>query len=239
MRRRRGNRGIPFGIGLSLFGFSLNLINLPIMRGRHKIAAITIEERNPKKLKAYYTQKPVYQFDKKLKYDTHEEQYYVEFKRSLRGAYINLVDRESIENVQQLEGKYVDVFGLRDEPQERTLVIQTDFFTGGVTPTRNKSGRTYTLSFTLTHHDMYHQPESFLETKKAKITVKELDFALRKHLISMGVLYNGANADMGTITFKMHDGTSKQFELNRRLPDAYANHIVDSANIKDIFVNII
>ncbi|HCW7538368.1 TPA: superantigen-like protein [Staphylococcus aureus] len=98
------------------------------------------------------------------------------------------------------------------------------------------------------YYDYIHTP--ILEIKKGKeepqnslyqiykedISLKELDFKLRKQLIEQHNLYG--NIGSGTIVIKMKNGGKYTFELHKKLQEHRMADVIDGTNIDRIEVNL-
>ncbi|MDT4016920.1 exotoxin beta-grasp domain-containing protein, partial [Staphylococcus aureus] len=73
--------------------------------------------------------------------------------------------------------------------------------------------------------------------KKEKITLKELDFKLRKHLIEKYGLYKTISKD-GRVKISLKDGSFYNLDLRSKLKFKYMGEVIESKQIKDIEVNL-
>ncbi|HCY5861783.1 TPA: superantigen-like protein SSL4 [Staphylococcus aureus] len=80
-----------------------------------------------------------------------------------------------------------------------------------------------------------HDVSEFKITKE-QISLKELDFKLRKQLIEKNNLYG--NVGSGKIVIKMKDGGKYTFELHKKLQENRMADVIDGTNIDNIEVNI-
>ncbi|HCZ8744562.1 TPA: superantigen-like protein [Staphylococcus aureus] len=71
---------------------------------------------------------------------------------------------------------------------------------------------------------------------KEEISLKELDFKLRKQLIEQHNLYG--NIGSGTIVIKMKNGGKYTFELHKKLQEHRMADVIDGTNIDRIEVNL-
>ncbi|HEK6153777.1 TPA: superantigen-like protein SSL4 [Staphylococcus aureus] len=71
---------------------------------------------------------------------------------------------------------------------------------------------------------------------KEQISLKELDFKLRKQLIEKNNLYG--NVGSGKIVIKMKNGGKYTFELHKKLQENRMADVIDGTNIDNIEVNI-
>ncbi|PZG82583.1 superantigen-like protein SSL4 [Staphylococcus aureus] len=77
---------------------------------------------------------------------------------------------------------------------------------------------------------------SELKITKEQISLKELDFKLRKQLIEKNNLYG--NVGSGKIVIKMKNGGKYTFELHKKLQEYRMADVIDGTNIDNIEVNI-
>ncbi len=80
-----------------------------------------------------------------------------------------------------------------------------------------------------------HDVSEFKITKE-QISLKELDFKLRKQLIENHNLYG--NVGSGKIVIKMKNGGKYTFELHKKLQENRMADVIDGTNIDNIEVNI-
>ncbi|EOD8302252.1 superantigen-like protein SSL10 [Staphylococcus aureus] len=73
--------------------------------------------------------------------------------------------------------------------------------------------------------------------KKEKITLKELDYKLRKHLIEKYGLYKTISKD-GRVKISLKDGSFYNLDLRSKLKFKYMGEVIESKQIKDIEVNL-
>lgn len=87
------------------------------------------------------------------------------------------------------------------------------------------------------YYDYIHTP--ILEIKKGKedISLKELDFKLRKQLISQSGLYSNG-LKQGQITITMNDGTTHTIDLSQKLEKERMGESIDGRQIQKILVEM-
>ncbi|HCU0625866.1 TPA: superantigen-like protein [Staphylococcus aureus] len=73
--------------------------------------------------------------------------------------------------------------------------------------------------------------------QKEEISLKELDFKLRKHLIEKYGLYKTLSKD-GRIKISLKDGSFYNLDLRTKLKFKHMGEVIDSKQIKDIEVNL-
>ncbi|MCO4342149.1 superantigen-like protein [Staphylococcus agnetis] len=114
---------------------------------------------------------------------------------------------------------------------------------GGITlPNKDKNidhVKKVSLSVKTKQGDFSIQKDSPFTIYKEQVSLKELDFKIRKELIKDHGLYKG-NKKGGTIVVKMNGDESQKytFELNKKLQDHRMGDVVDSKNIKEIIVEL-
>ncbi|HHO5491850.1 TPA: superantigen-like protein SSL11 [Staphylococcus aureus] len=91
----------------------------------------------------------------------------------------------------------------------------------------SKSTSPNTTSVSVENYDIY----------KEKISLKELDFKLRKHLIDKHDLYKTEPKD-SKIKVTMKNGDFYTFELNKKLQTHRMGDVIDGRNIEKIEVNL-
>lgn len=113
---------------------------------------------------------------------------------------------------------------------------------GGITKT-NKNGYTdfvKNVGLEITkptgHNTATRQAETY-SINKEEISLKELDFKLRKHLIDNNDLYNTEPKD-SKIKVTMQNGDFYTFELNKKLQTHRMGDVIDGRNIEKIEVNL-
>ncbi|HDD6953868.1 TPA: superantigen-like protein [Staphylococcus aureus] len=91
----------------------------------------------------------------------------------------------------------------------------------------SKSTSPNTISVSVKNYDIF----------KEKISLKELDFKLRKHLIDNHDLYKTEPKD-SKIRINMKDGGYYTFELNKKLQTHRMGDVIDGTKIKEINVEL-
>ncbi len=157
------------------------------------------------------------------------------------GTQLNVVtllgtDKERFKDDEDYDG--LDVFVVREGTGKQADNISI----GGITKTNkyqykdpvqnvnlllSKSTGQNTTSVTSTYYSIY----------KEEISLKELDFKLRKHLIDNNGLYNTEPKD-SKIIVTMKDGGFYTFELNKKLQTHRMGDVIDGRNIEKIEVNL-
>ncbi|HDJ2962264.1 TPA: superantigen-like protein SSL11 [Staphylococcus aureus] len=149
----------------------------------------------------------------------------------------------------KLEGKYKEKIKDGNNDNLDVFVVREGFgrqadnnSIGGITKTNGtqhkdtvqnvnllvyKSTGQNTTSVTSTNYSIY----------KEEISLKELDFKLRKHLIDKHDLYKTEPKD-SKIRVTMKDGGFYTFELNKKLQEHRMGDVIDGRNIEKIEVNL-
>ncbi|HDJ3073435.1 superantigen-like protein SSL11 [Staphylococcus aureus] len=143
---------------------------------------------------------------------------------------INVKDDDEVSNV--------DVFVVREGSDKSAITTSI----GGISKTNgtqhidtvqnvnllvSKSTGQHTTSVTSTNYSIY----------KEEISLKELDFKLRKHLIAKYGLYKKEPKD-SKIRINMKDGGYYTFELNKKLQEHRMGDVIDGTKIKEINVEL-
>lgn len=132
----------------------------------------------------------------------------------------------------------VDLFIVR----EGTGRQATDYSIGGISKTNRDNYKDYVDR---PHIEIKRQYGMFTTVKsdtdfyinKEEISLKELDFKLRKHLIDKHDLYKTEPKD-SKIRVTMKDGGFYTFELNKKLQEHRMGDVIDGRNIEKIEVNL-
>ncbi|HDK4460695.1 TPA: superantigen-like protein [Staphylococcus aureus] len=109
---------------------------------------------------------------------------------------------------------------------------------GGITKTNSKEIN-HKVDLSITKKDdkgITSKVESEYMIHKEEISLKELDFKLRKQLIEKHNLYSNIGA--GTIVIKMKNGGKYTFELHKKLQEHRMADVIDGTSIDKIEVNI-
>lgn len=203
--------------------------------------AAEINQNQAEALKKYYLQKPEIFSLKKLRQATEgsdKGKIFVDFNSSW-GAEIKVFGGESWGNINNLRGKDVDVFGIKDKPTEKYFWTYTETFTGGVTPAANPKAPLYPVNV-IVKRNAETKTDTHIkafDTRKEQITLKELDFQIRQALIKQGKLYTN-NHNTGTVTIMTKDNKKYTLDLSQKLGSDRANVFVQGKNIAAIFADI-
>ncbi|HHW5056585.1 TPA: superantigen-like protein SSL4 [Staphylococcus aureus] len=193
-------------------------------------------EINPKfkDLRAYYT-KPSLEFKNEIgiilkKWTT------IRFMNVVPDYFIYKIALVGKDDKKYGEGVHrnVDVFVVLEENNYNL----EKYSVGGITKSNSKKVD-HKAGVRITKEDnkgtISHDVSEFKITKE-QISLKELDFKLRKQLIEKNNLYG--NVGSGKIVIKMKDGGKYTFELHKKLQENRMADVIDGTNINNIEVNI-
>ncbi|HGO1493727.1 TPA: superantigen-like protein SSL4 [Staphylococcus aureus] len=193
-------------------------------------------EINPKfkDLRAYYT-KPSLEFKNEIgiilkKWTT------IRFMNVVPDYFIYKIALVGKDDKKYGEGVHrnVDVFVVLEENNYNL----EKYSVGGITKTNSKKVD-HKAGVRITKEDnkgtISHDVSEFKITKE-QISLKELDFKLRKQLIEKNNLYG--NVGSGKIVIKMKNGGKYTFELHKKLQENRMADVIDGTNIDNIEVNI-
>ncbi|CUF11889.1 superantigen-like protein SSL4 [Staphylococcus aureus] len=193
-------------------------------------------EINPKfkDLRAYYT-KPSLEFKNEIgiilkKWTT------IRFMNVVPDYFIYKIALVGKDDKKYGEGVHrnVDVFVVLEENNYNL----EKYSVGGITKSNSKKVD-HKAGVRITKEDnkgtISHDVSEFKITKE-QISLKELDFKLRKQLIEKNNLYG--NVGSGKIVIKMKNGGKYTFELHKKLQENRMADVIDSTNIDNIEVNI-
>ncbi|HDZ7714435.1 TPA: superantigen-like protein SSL4 [Staphylococcus aureus] len=193
-------------------------------------------EINPKfkDLRAYYT-KPSLEFKNEIgiilkKWTT------IRFMNVVPDYFIYKIALVGKDDKKYGEGVHrnVDVFVVLEENNYNL----EKYSVGGITKSNSKKVD-HKAGVRITKEDnkgtISHDVSEFKITKE-QISLKELDFKLRKQLIEKNNLYG--NVGSGKIVIKMKNGGKHTFELHKKLQENRMADVIDGTNIDNIEVNI-
>ncbi|GCA06624.1 superantigen-like protein SSL4 [Staphylococcus aureus] len=193
-------------------------------------------EINPKfkDLRAYYT-KPSLEFKNEIgiilkKWTT------IRFMNVVLDYFIYKIALVGKDDKKYGEGVHrnVDVFVVLEENNYNL----EKYSVGGITKSNSKKVD-HKAGVRITKEDnkgtISHDVSEFKITKE-QISLKELDFKLRKQLIEKNNLYG--NVGSGKIVIKMKNGGKYTFELHKKLQENRMADVIDGTNIDNIEVNI-
>ncbi|AAW37593.1 TPA: superantigen-like protein SSL4 [Staphylococcus aureus] len=193
-------------------------------------------EINPKfkDLRAYYT-KPSLEFKNEIgiilkKWTT------IRFMNVVPDYFIYKIALVGKDDKKYGEGVHrnVDVFVVLEENNYNL----EKYSVGGITKSNSKKVD-HKAGVRITKEDnkgtISHDVSEFKITKE-QISLKELDFKLRKQLIEKNNLYG--NVGSGKIVIKMKNGGKYTFELHKKLQENRMADVINSEQIKNIEVNL-
>ncbi|HDG7120238.1 TPA: superantigen-like protein SSL4 [Staphylococcus aureus] len=194
-------------------------------------------EINPKfkDLRAYYT-KPSLEFKNEIgiilkKWTT------IRFMNIVPDYFIYKIALVGKDDKKYDEGVHrnVDVFVVLEEKNKYGV---EKYSVGGITKSNSKKVD-HKAGVRITKEDnkgtISHDVSEFKITKE-QISLKELDFKLRKQLIENHNLYG--NVGSGKIVINMKNGGKYTFELHKKLQENRMADVIDGTNIDNIEVNI-
>ncbi|EHM57867.1 TPA: superantigen-like protein SSL3 [Staphylococcus aureus] len=194
------------------------------------------KEINPKykDLRTYYT-KPSLEFKNELgiiikKWTT------IRFMNIVPDYFIYKIALVGKDDKKYGEGvhRHVDVFIVLEQNKYGV----DKYSVGGITKA-NRKKVDYKAGISITKEDkngtISHDVSEYKITKE-EISLKELDFKLRKQLIEQHNLYG--NIGSGTIVIKMKNGGKYTFELHKKLQEHRMADVIDGTNIDRIEVNL-
>ncbi|CAC8617276.1 superantigen-like protein [Staphylococcus aureus] len=194
-------------------------------------------EINPKfkDLRAYYT-KPSLEFKNEIgiilkKWTT------IRFMNIVPDYFIYKIALVGKDDKKYDEGVHrnVDVFVVLEEKNKYGV---ERYSVGGITKSNSKKVD-HKAGVRITKEDnkgtISHDVSEFKITKE-QISLKELDFKLRKQLIENHNLYG--NVGSGEIVINMKNGGKYTFELHKKLQENRMADVIDGTNIDNIEVNI-
>ncbi|HEA3031257.1 TPA: superantigen-like protein SSL4 [Staphylococcus aureus] len=196
-----------------------------------------LTEINPKfkDLRAYYT-KPNLEFKNEIgiilkKWTT------IRFMNIVPDYFIYKIALVGKDDKKYDEGVHrnVDVFVVLEEKNKYGV---ERYSVGGITKSNSKKVD-HKAGVRITKEDnkgtISHDVSEFKITKE-QISLKELDFKLRKQLIENHNLYG--NVGSGKIVINMKNGGKYTFELHKKLQENRMADVIDGTNIDNIEVNI-
>ena len=193
-------------------------------------------EINPKfkDLRAYYT-KPSLEFKNEIgiilkKWTT------IRFMNVVPDYFIYKIALVGKDEKKYKDGPYdnIDVFIVLEDNKYQLK----KYSVGGITKTNSKKVD-HKAELSVTKKDnqgMISRDVSEYMITKEEISLKELDFKLRKQLIEKHNLYG--NMGSGTIVIKMKNGGKYTFELHKKLQEHRMADVIEGTNIDKIEVNI-
>ncbi|HDE8109488.1 TPA: superantigen-like protein SSL3 [Staphylococcus aureus] len=185
-------------------------------------------------LRAYYT-KPSFEFEKQFGFLL-KPWTTVRFMNVIPNRFIYKIALVGKDEKKYKDGPYdnIDVFIVLEDNKYQLK----KYSVGGITKTNSKKVN-HKVELSITKKDnqgMISRDVSEYMITKEEISLKELDFKLRKQLIEKHNLYG--NMGSGTIVIKMKNGGKYTFELHKKLQEQRMADVIDGTNIDNIEVNI-
>lgn len=185
-------------------------------------------------LRAYYT-KPSFEFEKQFGFML-KPWTTVRFMNVIPNRFIYKIALVGKDEKKYKDGPYdnIDVFIVLEDNKYQLK----KYSVGGITKTNSKKVN-HKVELSITKKDnqgMISRDVSEYMITKEEISLKELDFKLRKQLIEKHNLYG--NMGSGTIVIKMKNGGKYTFELHKKLQENRMADVIDGTNIDNIEVNI-
>ncbi|MBF2121969.1 superantigen-like protein [Staphylococcus aureus] len=194
------------------------------------------KEINPKykDLRSYYT-KPSLEFEKQFGFML-KPWTTVRFMNVIPDWFIYKIALVGKDDMKYKDGPYdnIDVFIVLEDNKYQLK----KYSVGGITKTNSKKvDHKAELSITKKDEEgKISRDVSEYKITKEEISLKELDFKLRKQLIEQHNLYG--NIGSGTIVIKMKNGGKYTFELHKKLQEHRMADVIDGTNIDRIEVNL-
>ncbi|MCZ4889705.1 superantigen-like protein SSL3 [Staphylococcus aureus] len=185
-------------------------------------------------LRAYYT-KPSFEFEKQFGFML-KPWTTVRFMNVIPNRFIYKIALVGKDEKKYKDGPYdnIDVFIVLEDNKYQLK----KYSVGGITKTNSKKVD-HKAELKITKKDnqgMISRDVSEYMITKEEISLKELDFKLRKQLIEKHNLYG--NMGSGTIVIKMKNGGKYTFELHKKLQEHRMADVIEGTNIDKIEVNI-
>ncbi|HGZ3016388.1 TPA: superantigen-like protein SSL3 [Staphylococcus aureus] len=185
-------------------------------------------------LRSYYT-KPSFEFEKQFGFML-KPWTTVRFMNVIPNRFIYKIALVGKDEKKYKDGPYenIDVFIVLEDNKYQLK----KYSVGGITKTNSKKvDHKAELSVTQENNQgtISRDVSEYMITKE-EISLKELDFKLRKQLIEKHNLYG--NMGSGTIVIKMKNGGKYTFELHKKLQEHRMADVIEGTNIDKIEVNI-
>ncbi|HDF7335968.1 TPA: superantigen-like protein SSL3 [Staphylococcus aureus] len=194
------------------------------------------KEINPKykDLRTYYT-KPSLEFEKQFGFML-KPWTTVRFMNVIPDWFIYKIALVAKDDKKYKDGPYdnIDVFIVLEDNKYQLK----KYSVGGITKTNSKKVD-HKARISITKEDekgKISRDDSEYKITKEEISLKELDFKLRKQLIEQHNLYG--NIGSGTIVIKTKNGGKYTFELHKKLQEHRMADVIDGTSIDRIEVNL-
>ncbi|HDE0423983.1 TPA: superantigen-like protein SSL1 [Staphylococcus aureus] len=196
-------------------------------------AKTEVKQQSEADLKHYYSG-PSFEHKKVtgFKY-TEEGKHYLEVTVGQQHSRITVLESDK-DKFEEGENSNLDVFVVREGNGRQA----TNYSIGGVTKTNSQPFIDYIHTPILEIKKGKEELQSSLyQIYKEDISLKELDFKLRKQLISQSGLYSNG-LKQGQITITMNDGTTHTIDLSQKLEKERIGESIDGREIQKILVEI-
>ncbi|HDH2567523.1 TPA: superantigen-like protein SSL3 [Staphylococcus aureus] len=194
------------------------------------------KEINPKykDLRTYYT-KPSLEFEKQFGFML-KPWTTVRFMNVIPDWFIYKIALVGKDDKKYKDGPYdnIDVFIVLEDNKYQLK----KYSVGGITKTNSKKVD-HKARISITKEDekgKISRDDSEYKITKEEVSLKELDFKLRKQLIEQHNLYG--NIGSGTIVIKTKNGGKYTFELHKKLQEHRMADVIDGTSIDRIEVNL-
>ncbi|GJF65890.1 superantigen-like protein SSL11 [Staphylococcus argenteus] len=198
-------------------------------------SSLTAISNDTQKLKEYYTGDS---FNLRNLSGYKEREETVSFIQNMQQTDVTLTGNEKIQFSNDDEVSNVDVFVVRENTDRSGLTKSI----GGITKTNTQNHKDYVKNVGLNVTKNIDRNASKMTSNpynidKEEISLKELDFKLRKQLIDNHDLYKEEPKD-SKIRVVMEDGGFYTFELNKKLQEHRMGDVIDGNKIKEINVEL-
>ncbi|MEI1819927.1 superantigen-like protein SSL7 [Staphylococcus aureus] len=156
----------------------------------------------------------------------------VRFNQDGQNHQLFLLGEDKEQYKQGLQGQNVFVVKELIDPNGRLSTV------GGVTKKTNQSSETNTpLVVNKVYGGDLHASIDSFSINKEEVSLKELDFKIRKQLVEKYGLYQGTT-NYGKITFNLKDGEKKEIDLGDKLQFERMGDVLNSKDINKIEVTL-
>ncbi|HDA2811824.1 TPA: superantigen-like protein [Staphylococcus aureus] len=198
-------------------------------------SSLTAISNDTQKLKEYYTGDS---FNLRNLSGYKEREGTVSFIQNMQQTDVTLTGNEKIQFSNDDEVSNVDVFVVRENTDRSGLTKSI----GGITKTNTQNHKDYVKNVGLYVTKNIDRNASKMTSNpynidKEEISLKELDFKLRKHLIEKHGLYQ-TEPKNSKIRVTMENGGFYTFELNKKLQEHRMGDVIDGTKIKEISVEL-
>ncbi|CAC6789254.1 exotoxin [Staphylococcus aureus] len=197
-------------------------------------SSLSIITKNTKDLKDYYNG-PTFSHKNISGYKEEDK---VIFTPNMQQVSVKLTGKENLKFNDEDVVSNVDVFVVRENSDKSG----NTFSIGGITKTNSQDNidNVKSVNMQITKKISSNAEtvtSSYYSIDKENISLKELDFKLRKHLIDNNGLYNTEPKD-SKIKVTMQNGDFYTFELNKKLQEHRMGDVIDGTKIKEINVKL-